>query len=190
VNQKQELMLSSSKQKADREMRQDGALETKEIDNKAERPTLPGPMRAYVADERKMMDKSRDLSLSNVDGEEHKVAVVHDLYNDGVFYTHKDVAPKVENQFKRYAPEVGKSYQGRIVSVDDRYVVQAVKDGRGERYVQHDRKDLHSSQKNILVQGAKVEIRYPYERVGIAKAPQEQEYSSRVSRGIEPRGRV
>src|SRR5690625_401820 len=103
-------MLSSSRQKADREMQQDSALETKKIASEAEqRPTRPGPMRAYVADERKMIDKSRELSLSDAHGEAHKSVVTHDLYNDGKFYQHKDVTAKPENQPKRHAPEVGKT---------------------------------------------------------------------------------
>lgn len=191
MNRKQELMLSSSRQKADREMQQDSALETKKIAIETEqRPTLPGPMRAYVADERKMIDKSRELSLSDGDGEAHKSVVTHDLYNDGKFYQHKDVAAKPENQPKRHAPEVGKTYKGPIVSVDDRHVIQTVREGRRELHIRHERKTLSSSQRDLFKQGANVEIRYPYEHVGIAKAWQEREHSSPASRGIEPRGRV
>ncbi|PJX19986.1 hypothetical protein CAP48_19470 (plasmid) [Advenella sp. S44] len=143
-------------------------------------------MRAYVADERKMIDKSRELSLSDGDGEAHKSVVTHDLYNDGKFYQHKDVAAKP----KRHAPEVGKTYKGPIVSVDDRHVIQTVREGRRELHIRHERKTLSSSQRDLFKQGANVEIRYPYEHVGIAKAWQEREHSSPASRGIEPRGRV
>lgn len=143
-------------------------------------------MRAYVADERKMIDKSRELSLSDGDGEAHKSVVTHDLYNDGKFYQHKDVAAKP----KRHAPEVGKTYKRPIVSVDDRHVIQTVREGRRELHIRHERKTLSSSQRDLFKQGANVEIRYPYEHVGIAKAWQEREHSSPASRGIEPRGRV
>ncbi|MEX3605781.1 MAG: zeta toxin family protein [Burkholderia sp.] len=69
------------------------------------------------------------------------------------------------------APETGKAYQGTIVSADDKYVIQSVREAGRE----------------LLNASANVEIRYPYNRVGIVKEWGAKEIQGPASNGIEPK---
>jgi predicted ABC-type ATPase len=85
------------------------------------------------------------------------------------------------------APETGKTYQGPIVSADDKYVIQSVREAGRELYIQHERLVLNSNRGELLNAGSNVEIRYPYNRVGIVKEWGEKEIQGPASKGIEPK---
>lgn len=83
--------------------------------------------------------------------------------------------------------ETGKTYQGAIVSVDDKHVVQLVKEGRHELHIQHERLVLSSARAELLKAGANVEISYPYNRVGIVKEWGAKEMQAAATKGLEPK---
>jgi Zeta toxin len=85
------------------------------------------------------------------------------------------------------APETGKTYQGPIVSGDDKYVIQSVREAGHELHIQHERLVLNSARDELLNAGANVEIRYPYNRVGIVKEWGGKEIQGPASKGIEPK---
>lgn len=85
------------------------------------------------------------------------------------------------------APETGKTYQGPIVSADEKHVVQSVREHGRELHIQHERLALNSTRNELLNAGAKVEIRYPYDRVGIVKEWGSKELQGPASKGLEPK---
>ncbi|NMI15969.1 KfrB domain-containing protein, partial [Xanthomonas axonopodis] len=85
------------------------------------------------------------------------------------------------------APETGKTYQGPILSADDKHVIQSVREAGRELHIQHERLVLNTDRRELLNAGANVEIRYPYNRVGIVNEWGAKEIQGPASKGIEPK---
>lgn len=65
--------------------------------------------------------------------------------------------------------EVGKTYQGKIVSFQPNSVIQAVMSGNKTSYIEHERLALSGAKSGVLMQGKDLTIRYPFSGVGIVK---------------------
>lgn len=83
----------------------------------------------------------------------------------------------------QHYPEVGKTYRGTVISITDADLVQAVE---GQHF-RHERRELSGPQ-GLLAPGAKVEIRYPANRIGIVREWGAVEMRPGATKGIEPRG--
>lgn len=84
-------------------------------------------------------------------------------------------------------PKTGVTYQGPIVSADERCVVQSVgKDA--PKLIQHDRAQLNCARNELLKEGAKVEIRYLTDRVAVVREWGDRQLSTPASKGLEMRG--
>lgn len=82
-------------------------------------------------------------------------------------------------------PETGRTYTGEIVAADKTHVYQRNNDGGN--IVGHDRSQLSGLKDAQLESGAKLEIRYPYDRVGIVKETPGRELQVKEirSKGLE-----
>jgi hypothetical protein len=82
--------------------------------------------------------------------------------------------------------EAGKTYRGRVVAINDMYLVQDV--GSDQRLVRHSRYELHGSALASLAPGTKVDIRYPASRIGIVSEWGAKHVEGRASKGLAPKG--
>lgn len=84
-------------------------------------------------------------------------------------------------------PKTGVTYQGPIVSADQRYVVQSVgKDA--PKLIQHDRAVLNCARDELMKEGAKVEIRYLTDRVAVVREWGERQLNAPSAKGLEMKG--
>ncbi|SEB26336.1 hypothetical protein [Variovorax sp. YR216] len=83
----------------------------------------------------------------------------------------------------QHYPEVGKTYRGTVISITDADLVMAVEG----QHIRHERRELSGPQ-GLLSPGAKVEIRYPANRVGILREWGAMEMRTGTSKGREPKG--
>ncbi len=145
----------------------------------AEWTTIIAMMAARRADEREI-ERVREVArqYGGQQYPEHKPA---EYERQGYGRRSVDERPELR------APEQGKTYQGPIVSADDKHVIQSVREAGRELHIQHERLVLNSNRGELLNAGANVEIRYPYNRVGIVKEWGAKEIQGPASKGIEPK---
>lgn len=108
--------------------------------------TLPESQRDELA---KALERSVHLSTGREDGER-----LRDL-------ARKEAGPGVALAYA----EPGKSYTGRVVSMNDRHALQEQKDKPGH-LVAHDRQALSGAKVEV---GKDVEIRYPHGQAGLVR---------------------
>lgn len=90
--------------------------------------------------------------------------------------------------FEARFAEAGKKYVGVIVSVDDKHVIQSVKEAGHEVHIQHERLVLTTSKNELIKVGAKVEIKYPYNRIAIVKEWGVKEMQGKATTGLKFKG--
>ncbi|ATS24168.1 hypothetical protein PK69_20180 [Xanthomonas phaseoli pv. phaseoli] len=143
--------------------------------HEAEWTTILAMMAARRADEREI-ERVRDVARQ---------------YGGQQYPEHKPTEYERQDYGRQHpemrGPETGKTYEGPIVSADDKYVIQSVREAGRELHIQHERLVLNSDRRELLNTGVNVEIRYPYNRVGIVKEWGEKAIQGPASKGIEPR---
>lgn len=83
-------------------------------------------------------------------------------------------------------PKTGVTYQGPIVSADERYVVQSV-GKETPKLIQHDRTLLSCARNDLIKEGAKVEIRYLTDRVAVVREWGDRQLNTPASKSLEMR---
>lgn len=85
------------------------------------------------------------------------------------------------------SPEIARTYRGEIISATATTVIQRVRDGEHGHNVRHERAELHGRACAQLVEGARVEIRYPSPRLGFVSEWGTRERLASVARGVQAR---
>lgn len=159
------------------------------IEAERERPRTPEERRQHEAEWSTILAM---MAARRADGRE--IEMVRDVsrHYGGLNRSENNPAEYGDKDYGRQSPEIrkaetGKTYQGSIVSVDDKHVIQSVKEAGCELHIQHERLVLNSSKSELMKAGAKVEISYPYSRVGIVKEWGAKEMQGTATKGLEPK---